>query len=93
MRVDGPELINLELKSDVERANKARDPNYCGSCYGASAPESGYVQSHVICPLNVPGILQIIADTAAAATAAKTSDKRIFAKAGPSATRRASSSV
>jgi hypothetical protein len=33
--------MSAELRSDVERANKARSPDYCGSCYGASAPESG----------------------------------------------------
>ena len=30
-----------ELKGDVDRANLNRDPSYCGSCYGASPPESG----------------------------------------------------
>ena len=30
-----------QLKGDVERANLNQDPSYCGSCYGASPPESG----------------------------------------------------
>ncbi|GFZ42595.1 hypothetical protein JCM24511_00311 [Saitozyma sp. JCM 24511] len=34
-------LKNGLLKSDVERANVNQDPNYCGSCYGASPPENG----------------------------------------------------
>ena len=40
-RSSGAISSRSELKSDVERAHKARDPSYCGSCYGASAPESG----------------------------------------------------
>lgn len=35
----------VELKSDVERANRGREPGYCGSCYGASPPDNGYVLS------------------------------------------------
>ncbi|KAK4684907.1 endoplasmic reticulum-Golgi intermediate compartment protein 3, partial [Tremellales sp. Uapishka_1] len=38
-------LKNGQLKGDVERANLNRDPNYCGSCYGATAPESGCCNS------------------------------------------------
>lgn len=30
-----------QLKGDVERAAQRKDPNYCGSCYGASPSESG----------------------------------------------------
>lgn len=30
-----------QLKGDVERAAMNKDPNYCGSCYGASPPENG----------------------------------------------------
>ena len=37
------EKTSGQLKGDVERANLNKDPNYCGSCYGASPPESGYV--------------------------------------------------
>ncbi|ORY24393.1 ER to Golgi transport-related protein [Naematelia encephala] len=33
------------LKGDVERANLNRDPNYCGSCYGATPPENGCCNS------------------------------------------------
>ena len=35
------EASELALKGDVERANLNRDPSYCGSCYGATAPENG----------------------------------------------------
>jgi hypothetical protein len=33
------------LAGDVELANQNRAPDYCGSCYGASAPESGCCNS------------------------------------------------
>ncbi|CAD6589943.1 MAG: hypothetical protein TREMPRED_005581, partial [Tremellales sp. Tagirdzhanova-0007] len=39
------ETITGQLKGDVERANLNRDPSYCGSCYGATAPESGCCNS------------------------------------------------
>ncbi|WVQ94760.1 hypothetical protein IAU59_001841 [Kwoniella sp. CBS 9459] len=34
-----------QLKGEVERENLKRDPNYCGSCYGASPPENGCCNS------------------------------------------------
>ncbi|KAK6907281.1 hypothetical protein I203_101271 [Kwoniella mangroviensis CBS 8507] len=34
-----------QLKGDVERQNLKSDPNYCGSCYGASPDESGCCNS------------------------------------------------
>ncbi len=34
-----------QLKGDVERAAQNKDPNYCGSCYGASPPENGCCNS------------------------------------------------
>ena len=34
-------LIAAVLAGDVELANQNRAPDYCGSCYGASAPASG----------------------------------------------------
>lgn len=34
-----------QLKGEAERAAQNRDPNYCGSCYGAQAPESGCCNS------------------------------------------------
>ncbi|WVQ79012.1 hypothetical protein IAT38_001104 [Cryptococcus sp. DSM 104549] len=45
---DGKAISQVEggqLKGDVERANLNKDPNYCGSCYGASPPESGCCNS------------------------------------------------
>ncbi|WWD16541.1 hypothetical protein CI109_100968 [Kwoniella shandongensis] len=45
---DGHVLESIEggqLKGDVERANLKQDPNYCGSCYGASPPENGCCNS------------------------------------------------
>lgn len=47
--------LSTELKGDLERANLNQDPNYCGSCYGAPPPESGYVVNVVmviLCKLN-----------------------------------------
>ncbi|RXK40445.1 COPII-coated vesicle component Erv46 [Tremella mesenterica] len=41
---DGKEIETKrsgQLKGDVERANMGNDPNYCGSCYGATPPENG----------------------------------------------------
>ncbi|KAI9632585.1 putative ER to Golgi transport-related protein [Dioszegia hungarica] len=38
-------LRNGRLVSDVEQASANKDPNYCGSCYGASAPTSGCCNS------------------------------------------------
>ena len=34
-------MLISELKGEVERQASGRDPSYCGSCYGASPPESG----------------------------------------------------
>lgn len=34
-----------QLKGDAARAADSRDPNYCGSCYGAAPPESGCCNS------------------------------------------------
>lgn len=45
---DGQELEvtrSGQLKGEAERAAQNRDPNYCGSCYGAQAPESGCCNS------------------------------------------------
>lgn len=39
----GDVKLKVELQGDVERANLNRDPNYCGSCYGASPAENGSV--------------------------------------------------
>lgn len=41
---DGQEISSEkvgQLKGDAERAAVGKDPNYCGSCYGATPPESG----------------------------------------------------
>jgi len=41
----GPLANVAVLAGDVELANQNRAPDYCGSCYGASAPESGCCNS------------------------------------------------
>jgi hypothetical protein len=37
----GDSELMKELQGDVDRANRNRESGYCGSCYGASPPESG----------------------------------------------------
>ncbi len=68
---------------DVERANQNRDPSYCGSCYGASPPESGSVRTALDnFELSLIGI-------SAAATHVRRSGRRTSGRDGPSAIRAA----
>ncbi|WVQ74510.1 hypothetical protein IAR50_004111 [Cryptococcus sp. DSM 104548] len=39
------QVAGKQLKGDVERAHLEKDPSYCGSCYGATPPESGCCNS------------------------------------------------
>ncbi|KAJ7695941.1 Sec1-like protein [Mycena rosella] len=34
-------VVNAELANDIEKMNAAKDPNFCGSCYGGLEPEGG----------------------------------------------------
>ncbi len=36
-----PGSRSADLRNDVDKMNDAKDPNYCGSCYGGTEPASG----------------------------------------------------
>ncbi|KAJ7781802.1 Sec1-like protein [Mycena maculata] len=40
-----PNAVSSELSNDIEKMNSAKDPNYCGSCYGGLEPEGGCCNS------------------------------------------------
>ncbi|KAJ7069672.1 Sec1 family-domain-containing protein [Mycena amicta] len=48
MQTDGkpvPNAVTSELSNELDQINSARDPGYCGSCYGGLEPEGGCCQT------------------------------------------------
>ncbi|KAJ7175975.1 Sec1 family-domain-containing protein [Mycena filopes] len=40
-----PNAVSAELSNDLDKINSAKDPDYCGSCYGGLEPENGCCNS------------------------------------------------
>nr|GAT60167.1 predicted protein [Mycena chlorophos] len=48
LQTDGqkvPNAVSSELSNELDKVNSARDPDYCGSCYGGLEPEGGCCNS------------------------------------------------